>query len=235
MIELIINKSIMKKIFIILSLQFFSGLIFSQTKPSKVTFEINYGLNANFFVKSYEEENNGPANKTYFYKKNLIGTTVGAEMRFNLDPNSSLLLGFSNNVNKSAKNYFGNFNGVDVSIEDFHISHQNQFYQFGYDGVFSKKLNRFRFNIGIVYVQMQQQEITLENFDNFINIKERNLRNSRLNEGGVFGGLSYSFKIDTKLDLGIKLKGYYLASVSSFEAITLTPTLSYTISQKIKN
>ena len=47
-------------------------------------------------------------------------------------------------------------------------------------------------------------------------------------EGGTFLGFGFSRKIDTKFELGIKSRVYYLISVSSFELVTLTPTLSYT-------
>ena len=58
-------------------------------------------------------------------------------------------------------------------------------------------------------------------------IDERNSKNSGLAEGGVFVGIGYSKKIDTKFELGLKSRVYYLVSVQTLEAITLTPTLSY--------
>jgi hypothetical protein len=217
----------MKNSLFTLFILFIANFAIAQKNKNQFSLEINYGLNGNFFVRGYEEIDNGPANKSYFYKKDFIGSAAGAEIRYNISPRSSLLFGFANTINQSVKNYFGNFNGVDVSIQDFHISHQNQFYQFGYDGIITKKLKGLRFNIGVVYSSIQQQLIALENFDNFINIRESNFRNSNLEEGGFFGGLSMNTKIDSKFVLGIKVKGYYLASGASFEAITLTPTLSY--------
>lgn len=72
---------------------------------------------------------------------------------------------------------------------------------------------------------MLQQEIIASPFGVFL--QERNYKNSKLEEGGAFIGLQYSKKIDTKFDLGMKAKFYYLISTGSPEAITLTPTLTY--------
>lgn len=217
----------MKKLALFIILFGISTITICQTKNNRFAMEINYGLNGNFFVNSYDEVNNGPTNHTYFYNKNFLGTVAGIELSYNFNSYKSIFLGFSNSSNRGKKNYSGNFKGVDISIRDFHIFHQDQFYQLGYDGkLFKKKLN-LRFNVGLLYLQSQIQTIGLENFDNFIEIDESNQRNSNSNEAGFFGGLSYSKKIDTKFDLGLKAKIYYLASVSSFEAITLTPTLSY--------
>ena len=74
---------------------------------------------------------------------------------------------------------------------------------------------------------MQQQEIGIENFANQILIKERKYKNSKLEEGGVFAGIHFQKKVDTKFELGLKLRAYYLISISTFEALTLTPTLTY--------
>jgi len=43
----------------------------------------------------------------------------------------------------------------------------------------------------------------------------------------VFGGIQFSKKIDTNFEAGIKLRGYFLVTAGTFEAITLTPTLAY--------
>lgn len=57
----------MKNIYVNLALLFFSFSVYSQA-DKKFAVQINYGLNGNFFVRSYDELG-GPANKKYFYKK----------------------------------------------------------------------------------------------------------------------------------------------------------------------
>jgi hypothetical protein len=74
---------------------------------------------------------------------------------------------------------------------------------------------------------MKQQEIEIANYVNAVYIQERNYKTYHLEEAGVFVGLQYTKQIDTKFDLGIKSRCYYLISTNSFEAITLTPTLTY--------
>ncbi len=55
----------------------------------KFSLEINYGLNANFFVGSYDE-GGGPSNKTYLYNKDLLGIVGGIELKYHLNNHSSL-------------------------------------------------------------------------------------------------------------------------------------------------
>lgn len=75
---------------------------------------------------------------------------------------------------------------------------------------------------------MNQQEVEIDDRTNGgVLVEERNYKTNKLEEGGAFIGLHYSKKIDTKFDLGIKSRVYYLISTYSFEAITLTPTLTY--------
>jgi hypothetical protein len=78
-----------------------------------------------------------------------------------------------------------------------------------------------------VYATMHQQEISIENFANQIIVDERNFKNSKLEEGGIFGGVHFQKKIDTRFELGFRVRAYYFISVQTFEAVTFTPTLTY--------
>jgi len=57
--------------------------------------------------------------------------------------------------------------------------------------------------------------------------EQRNFNNSKLEEGGAFAGTNFSKMIDTKFELGIRSRIYFLISTNEFEAVTLTPTLTY--------
>lgn len=203
----------------------FSFQSFSQT-PKKNSLEINGGLNGNFFVRSYDEVQ-GPADKTYFYKKNFLGTAIGAEFKYKLNPSSALSIGYTRTFNKGKKNYAENLNGVTIFIQDFNIRHINDLYLLAYERRFKKNNPAFTFHIGLLYATMHQQEIQIENFSNAIILDERNLKNSGLNEAGFFGGMEYSKKIDNKFEAGVRIRGYYLITANTFEAITFTPTLRY--------
>jgi hypothetical protein len=193
---------------------------------TRFSLEANYGLNGNFFVRSYDELG-GPSNKTYLYQKNFLGTVGGIEIKYRLDTSSSLIVGYSRSTNKGEKNYSGTVNGVNVFVNDFNISHNNDFFQLAYERNFKKSNPLFKYHIGVVVATMHQQEILIENFANQILIDERNFKNSKLQEGGVFGGVHLQKKIDNRFQIGIKVRGYYLISVQTFEALSLTPTLTY--------
>lgn len=74
-------------------------------------------------------------------------------------------------------------------------------------------------------VNFCQQEIEVDPYS--ANLEERDFEHNRLEEAGIFAGLQYAWKIDTKFDLGIKSTLYYTVSVNMLESITLTPTLTY--------
>lgn len=187
--------------------------------------QVNYGLNGNFFVRSYDEIS-GPANKKYFYKKNFLGTIGGVELTYKISKKSSLFVGYNKSINNGKKNYGGTMNGVDIFIHDFKLRHTNNFFQLGLAKQLGQKEN-FKVSAGTVLVYDAQQTINIENWENYILINESTYKNANSVEGGVFLGIEYLKKIDSKFDLGVACKGYYLISVNTIEAITFSPTLTY--------
>ena len=198
----------------------FIGIGTKAQEKSKFSVEINYGLNGNFFVRSYDENATPPVQ--YFYNKNFIGSIGGVELKYDIGKNGSIGVAFAKSVNKKEVDYN---NGVNGAIQNFNISHVNLFYQLFYEKAVFKKINNLRFQGGLFYLRMNQQEIDASPGGIFA--EERDFENNKLEEGGVFVGAHYFKKIDTKFDIGIKTRLYYTASTNSLEAITLTPTLTY--------
>ncbi|HPH36140.1 MAG: hypothetical protein KGZ59_00940 [Chitinophagaceae bacterium] len=211
----------MKLLIFLLSLSPFA--LFAQ-KKNKFSFEINYGLNGNFFVRSYEEQA-PPFPVTEISKKNFIGTVGGIELKYKVTKRASWGFGFAKSSNQKAINYTSNVNGVVLSIKDFDIKHVNHFYQLFYEREIIKKIPALKSQIGLFYLRPQQQEVSISR--NGFLFEQRNFKNSYLEEGGIFVGLHYSKKIDTKFELGVKSRVYYLISTNSIEAVTFTPTLTY--------
>ncbi len=195
------------------------SILQAQTKK-RISIEINYGLNGNFFVRSYDET--APSPVVRFLKKNFIGSIGGIEVKYNLSATSSVNLAYAKSVNKREINYD---NGVNATILYFNISHINHFYQLFYETAISKKINGLRLQGGIYYLGMNQQEIDAS--PGGVSFEERDFKHNKLEEGGAFLGFQFLKKIDTKFDLGIKSRVYYTISTTSFEAITLTPSLTY--------
>lgn len=202
-----------------------NATLFSQ-KRSKVAIEVNYGLNGNFFVSNIDYGRPGGPSDTKFYQKNFIGSIKGIEIKYSFTKKSRLGFGFANSINKKEINYSGRFIGV--GIRDWKITHTNNFYQLFYERDFDKQKRNFKYHAGLFYLRSNQQEIDIaDNPNGGVGFEQRNFENSNLEEGGLFLGFHYSKKIDTKFELGIKSRIYYLLSTSSLEAITLTPTLTY--------
>jgi hypothetical protein len=198
----------------------------STQQMKKFALEVNYGLNGNFFVRDYDETG-GPGNKTYLYSKNFVGTIGGIEFKFLPTSNSSVSIGYSRSHNNGSKNYSAVINGLNVFIEDFTLRHINEYYQLTYERSIKKSNPNWKFHVGLVIATMKQQEILLENFSNQIVLQERNFQNSKLQEGGVHGGIHWQIPIDQRFLFGIRGRVYYFISTQTLEAITLTPTLSY--------
>lgn len=199
---------------------------FSQ-QESKFSVEINYGLNGNFFVRSYDELG-GPDNKAYYYKKNFIGSIAGLNFQYKINGNNALFMGYERSINIGKKNAARRIDGIDVFIEDFKLRHIDNIYFLGYGYLAKVKKSNLKIEAGLTIITDAQQTLGIENWDGYVSIEERNYKNSNMIQGGTFVGFGFSRKIDTKFELGIKSRVYYLISVSSFEAVTLTPTLSYT-------
>ena len=197
---------------------------YSQNKE-RFSIGVNYGLNGNFFVGSYDELS--PSGEVSLLKKNFIGTIAGLQFSYKIGKNSNLGIAYNRSINKGKKNYHAIINGVDIFVEDFNIRHVNNFYELFYEHGFSKKTMDWSYHAGVFLLSSAQQEIEFDNFLQAAFVQERNYQNSGLSEGGVFAGLQYSKKIDTRFRLGLKTRVYYLISTGSFEAISLTPTLSY--------
>ncbi len=211
----------MKLIIILLTLSCFTA---NAQKKSKISIEINYGLNGNYFVTSYQEKV-PPYPVTEISNKNFIGTIGGVELKYNVTKRASWGFGYAKSLNQKTINHKGVVNGVPISIKDFDIKHVNHFYQVFYERQIIQKTPSLKFQIGLFYLRSQQQEITISN--NGVLFEQRNFGNSKLEEGGAFAGVHYLKMIDTKFELGIRSRIYYLISTNELEAITLTPTLTY--------
>ena len=189
---------------------------------NKLSIEASYGLQGNFFVRSYEEL--GRPDGTAFLNKNFIGTIGGLEMSYQVTKMSSISLGYAQSTNNRKINYINSLNGVGVYIGDFEIKHESRFYQFNYQRSLSKKFTHFKLELGLYYLRTQQQEIII---GNYVTFEQRNYANSYLEDGGISAGFQYKVKIDTHFDFGIRSRIYYTVSNNQLEAISLTPTLAY--------
>lgn len=211
-------------ILLILSTSFFKT--FSQV-GGKFSVEIQYGLNGNFFVRDYDELG-GPDNKTFLYKKNFLGTISGISIRYLINTKNAIFVGYDRSSNLGTKNFEGPLNGAYVFVRDFNLRHIDNFFQLGY--AYLRKIGSIEgaLESGVVILTDARQTVKVENFENTIRLEELNYKNVNSIEGGAFLGFGFSRKIDTRFDLGLRSRVYYLISTASLEAITLTPFLSYT-------
>lgn len=193
-------------------------------KKSKIALEVNYGYNGNFFVRNYQEVD--VSSTQNFFNKSFVGTIGGIEMKYDLNRKSRLGFGYARSINTKEISYSGNFIGIQIT--DWTITHVDKFLQLFYEKDFSKEMSCLKYQGGMFYLRSNQQEIVIEDRQNGgIGFEERNYKNSRLEEGGVFLGIQFSKYIDTKFELGVRTRIYYLISTAEFNNITFTPILTY--------
>lgn len=207
---------------------FLFGLFLSnanaQSGHPRFSISINAGANGNFVSNTFNEQS-GPGGHQYFYNKRFIGSAVGLSSSLRISNKLSVLLDYSRLCNTGRKSYAGSLNGVDISIRDFRLRDMEHIYAVG---VAWSPLRNFAMESGICLDYMSDQQILLEAADNAVTVDERNFKNSRLTEAGMFLGIHLTKQVDTKFKIGLKVRGYYLVSSANFEAITITPTLVYT-------
>ena len=192
----------------------------------KISAEINYGIGLNYFVIDYNE---GGVNSSEInlLKKNKLGSITGFDIKYHLNKKNKIIAGFSKSINKGVKSLYKRINNVDIIIKDFKISHTNNYFQLGLEKRISSNKNIFDGQVGLFIINSEQQEISLDGFSDIVIFKERNFKNSNLQEGGIFGGIKFERKIDSKFYIGFKSNIYFLLSTGTLEAISFTPTLSY--------
>jgi hypothetical protein len=214
----------MSKIIILISIYIISFSSVLSQENGRISLSANFGLNGSFFVRSYPENGSG----IEFYKKNFIGTSSGAELKYKLNTRSFLSLGYMQSVNKKEVDFYGVNSGISLDIISFNIRHNEHIFYAGYERSLLKRTPELKIQGGVYYVVPVQQEIEL--IGNSINIWERS-KNFGLEELGVFIGFQYSRKIDTHFELGIQSRLFYEFTSNIFSQVTLTPTLTYHFSK----
>jgi hypothetical protein len=215
----------------ILCLLSFSTLVSFGQQPGRFKAQINYGINGNYYANTYEY--NSEYNYLDIFDKKFVGTTGGVEVSYALTNNASIFTGYSKTTNTGTKNLRMDVGNVQFYLSDFKLRHINHFVTVGYERRFKASQPAFTYHLGATLVFQQQQEISLGNLyygppvSPYISVSERSGRKSGLNKAGLFAGFEYRRPIDKRFDLGLKVRGYYMLTNSSFETITLTPTLTY--------
>jgi hypothetical protein len=216
----------MKKIILLIYISIFTFSVSKAQENARIALSVNFGLNGNFFVRSYDES--GPG--ILFLKKKFVGTSGGAELKYRLNKRSSIVLGYMKSENKRVVDFNGTNNNITLDIMSFNIRHNEHIFYAGYERNLFKRVPGVNIQGGLYYVRLAQQEIEL--LGNSIYIWEQNTSNSGFNELGVFIGLQYSRKIDTHFELGIQSRLFYEFTSDILSQITLTPTLTYNFQKR---
>ncbi|MBK8567746.1 MAG: hypothetical protein IPN76_31620 [Saprospiraceae bacterium] len=194
------------------------------TNQGRLTLNVKYGLAYSFFVEYEQAPEDVPPGFIAFYNKKRIGNIGGIGLSYSFNEQNGIGVYYERQVHVGRKSFNGMASGANLSIKDFKLRHTNNFFGLDYHrNLFSS--NELSFNVGVYLLFPEQQEISL--FDNFIDIGERNNKNSNLMEGGVTLGFKYLKDLPGNFRLGVETKAFYTASLVEFETISVTPVLAY--------
>lgn len=190
--------------------------------PARLGLQVHYGASANFFAASFQDT---PSELQHV---RLLGTAGGAELSYRVGRTGAVALGYTRSVNSNYKQIpyetvWGSTPTVDVRLR-----YVNNAFQAVYEREVARNL---RVHAGLLYLTTASQTASYQGYTSYgapvFALNETSMRNSYPEETGVVAGLEYSRPIDTHFRLGLRARGYYLVSVSTFEMLTLTPTLTY--------
>lgn len=193
-----------------------------QPKSSKISLTASYGLAGSFFVKSYAEKFPFPTVRNReFNKKNFIGNALNAAIGYRISNNYELKAGIQfQNFTRRAK-ATDTISNVVVN-RNTTIHDRNYMYFVGIFRIFENQKYILSPGIGVYYLDPRQQSIGYGyGIPNYVGIYES--QNGDLEEAGIFAELSYEYKFQPKVNLGIKLQGYYTATASYFESVAFLP------------
>ena len=194
------------------------------TPPRRLTVQVHYGAAGNFFASSRRDT---PYELQHV---RFLGTAGGGEVAYRVGRAGAVALSYTRSVNMEQKHlpYLTSWGAV--RTVDFRLRYVNNAFQAIYERALTAD---FKVHAGLLYMTTASQTIhpgppDVSGVPSAF-IDESNMTNNYPEEGGFVAGLEYSRPIDTRLRLGLKARGYYLASVSTFEMLTLTPTLTYSL------
>lgn len=197
-----------------------------QTGPPvrRLGVQVHYGAVGNFFASSFRD--------TPYELQNVrfLGTAGGAELSYRVGQRGAVALGYTRSVNMDFKRIPYETAWGTTPTVDFRLRYINNAFQAVYERSVASNL---RVHAGLLYLTTASQSAYYQGQTSYgapaFAISESNRSNGYAEEAGVVAGLEYSRPIDTRLRLGLKVRGYYLLSVTTFEMLTLTPTLTYSL------
>ena len=76
---------------------------------------------------------------------------------------------------------------------------------------------------GLYYLRPVQEEITIDYLANIILVEDRNYKNSYLEEAGALLDISYEYKFQPRVYVGIKSQFFFTISTGEAESLALFP------------
>ncbi|WP_426489767.1 hypothetical protein [Hymenobacter sp. 102] len=190
--------------------------------PARLGLQVHYGGSANFFAASFRDT---PSELQHV---RLLGTAGGAEVSYRVGRTGAVALGYTRTVNSDYKQIPYETAWGSTPTVDVRLRYVNNAFQAVYEREVARNL---RVHAGLLYMTTASQTASYQGYTAYgapvFALNETSMRNSYPEEAGVVAGLEYSRPIDTHFRLGLKARGYYLASVATFEMLTPTPTPTY--------
>ena len=198
---------------------------------------ISQGIQGNFFVNygrevikdgRYIVPEINDLNELTFLQKNFIGTYASYRGSVRLGGRNYLELAYEKTRNKGVYDTtIETSSGTEIIIEDFELNHVNTFYTLRFKRGIGKK-NKLFLTTGISYLALEQSVLNINPNADYVEIAERNVKNSYFEELTASFGIQYYFLKSGKFSLGIESRIYMIIGEDpEFETWSLSPVLKY--------
>lgn len=193
---------------------------------------LGYGAAGSFFVRSYDESVMNADDKK-LYRKNFAGSNRCLDIGLHFKKGYSLRLGYSRQHFTKDVEFKGFFDQWQIEV-DRKIYHIDNIISLSLD----KRLliqnmhgNSSRHVLipamGVYYLRSIQNEIDILYSIKAYDDTERNYKNSKLEEAGVFIAAGYEYQFQPKVCMGISTRYNYTISTGYSESISLTPYVKF--------
>lgn len=199
---------------------------------SKFDLAIGYGVAGSFFVRSYDESVIYPED-VKSYRKNFIGSNTSFDAGLHFKKGYALRLGFN-------RQHFSKQIFYDGFLDQWEFQLDRKIYHI--DKIFSislekrvelykapKQLSRHLLipGMGVYYIRSNQNEIDIRYSIKVYTDVERNYKNSKLEEAGIFISAGYEYTIQPKVSIGINSRFNFTVSTGEPESFSITPYVRF--------
>lgn len=194
------------------------------SSKNKIFITAGYGLAGGIFVIGYAEQPPFASGQyRAFYNKNFIGSAQNLSIGFKINQFYEIKTGINYQHFTRRIKSIDTLQTVVINLDNTIHSRDYMFFA-SLDRKLERKKHMVAAGLGVYYLMYQAQFIEYGvGIPNFYVDRESRFDDGYNAEGGVLVEISYEYKFQPRVSLGIRGQFYYTMSVWSSESVTLFP------------